>query len=195
MSAAIGAALWTYKSVVILVTGEQPDHVFQIAPFFFGVATVLLVYALADGLSRPKWLLTGLGWLAVTAGAVALVAHFAQGEDGLGDPAYLINLVATTVVFFLMGGDIRRTRRLGEWSFTPTFLAWALVLAIPLGAVLESFNERLLEVSLLVVSSGWAMLAAATLTKSAHLSNDTMDHSALYPPDTRDTSTTRQPAP
>jgi hypothetical protein len=48
---------------------------------------------------------------------------------------------------------------LPKWSFTPTFLAWALLLVIPLGAALEGIDERLLEVPLLVVSAGWAMSA------------------------------------
>ena len=53
---------------------------------------------------------------------------------------------------------------LPKWSFTPTFLAWALLPVIPLGAALEGINERLLEVPLLVVSAGWAMLAVAALS-------------------------------
>jgi hypothetical protein len=107
-----------------------------------------------------------LGWLAVVAGATAAIAHFAQNEDGLGDPAYLVNFLSTILVFFLIGGDIRRKGLLPKWSFTPTFLAWALLAVIPFGAVLEGIDERLLEVPLLVVSVGWAMLAVAAFSSS-----------------------------
>ncbi len=163
-SAAIGATLWAYKGIAILITGDQPDHAFQVAPFFFGVSALTLVYSLIGGLEKPKWLLVSLGWLAAAAGATAAVAHFADNEDGLGDPGYLVNFLATMVLFFLISGDIRRKRLLPKWSFTPTFLAWALLLVVPLGAAFEAIDERLLEVPLLVVSAGWAMLAVAALS-------------------------------
>ena len=163
-TAAVGALLWAYKGIAILITGDQPDHVFQIAPFFFGVSAITLVYSLIGELRRPRWLLVSLGWLAVIAGATAAYAHFADNEDGLGDPAYLVNFLSTIILFFLISGDIRRDRLLPRWSFTPTFLAWALLLVLPLGAAFEAIDERLLEVPLLVVSAGWAMLAVAVLS-------------------------------
>ena len=163
-SAAIGATLWAYKGIAILITGDQPNHAFQVAPFFFGVSAITLVYSMTGQLHRPDWLLVSLGWLAVAAGATAVIAHFADNEDGLGDPAYLVNFLSTIVLFFLISGDIRRKRLLPKWSFTPTFLAWALLLVLPLGAAFEAIDERLLEVPLLVVSAGWAMLAVAALS-------------------------------
>lgn len=165
-TAAIGAVLWAYKGVAILITGDQPDHAFQVAPFFFGVSLITLVYSLVGVFRRPKWLLLGLGWFAVAAGTTAAVAHFAQNEDGLGDPAYLVNFLSTVLVLFLISGDIRRKGLLPKWSFAPTFLAWALFAVIPVGAVLEGIEERLLEVPLLIVSAGWAMLAVAALGSS-----------------------------
>jgi hypothetical protein len=48
----VGAGLMGYKGVAILVTGEQPDHAFEVAPFFFGVSALLLVSALIDDLTR-----------------------------------------------------------------------------------------------------------------------------------------------
>lgn len=163
-TAAIGALLWIYKGVAILITGEQPDHAFQIAPFFFGVSAVTLVYSLVGELRRPKWLLLSLGWLAVIGGATAAVAHFAQNEDGLGDPAYLVNFISVMLLFFLISGDVRRKRLLPKWSFTPTFLAWALLLQIPIGAAFEAIDERFLEIALLVTSAGWVMLAVAVFS-------------------------------
>lgn len=163
-SALVGACLIGYKSVAILVNGDQPEHAFEVAPFFFGVSALLLVSAVIDDLQRSRWLLLTLGWLAAVAGTVAAVAHFAGREDDFGDLGYLVNTVSVVVLLFLIGRDVRHKKLLGRWSFTPTLAAWMLVLAIPIGAVLESVDERLLEVALIGVAVGWAMLGLAALT-------------------------------
>lgn len=164
----VGAGLMGYKGVAILVTGEQPDHAFEVAPFFFGVSALLLVSALINDLTRSRWLLLTLGWLAAVAGTVAAVAHFAGREDDFGDLGYLVNLVSTIVLLSLIGGAVRRKKLLGRWSFTPTMLALTIVLAIPVGAVLESVDERLLEVALLGIAAGWTLLGIAAVTTRPH---------------------------
>ena len=164
ISALIGATLYAYKSVAILATGDQPEHVFEIAPFFLGLATITLLYALIDELQRPRWLLLILGWLAVSASAVAAISHFAGKEDDFGDLGYLVNFLSTVILFFLISGDIRQKHLLPRWSFTPRLLAWVMVLLIPVGAVLEGINERLLEVSLLVFAGVWMMIGLASLS-------------------------------
>ena len=166
LSALVGAALMTYKGVAILISGDQPDHAFELAPFPFGVAALTLAYALRLQVNRPRWLLLTLGWLAASAGTVAAVAHFLGREDDFGDLGYLVNVVSTVVLFFVMGGDVRRKKLLGSWSFTPLLAAWTLVLAIPVGAVLEAIDERFLEIALLGVAAAWAMLGIAALTTS-----------------------------
>lgn len=52
VSALIGAAVWVYKGVAILASGNQSDHAFQVAPFVFGVAAVTLLYAVIGGIER-----------------------------------------------------------------------------------------------------------------------------------------------
>lgn len=52
VSALAGASLITYKGIAILATGDQPDHAFQIAPFFFGLSALALVHALMSDLRR-----------------------------------------------------------------------------------------------------------------------------------------------
>lgn len=160
----VGGGLVGYKSVSILATGNQPDHAFEVAPFFFGLSALTLVHALIDEMRRPRWLLLTFGWLAATAGAVAAFAHFVGREDDFGDLGYLVNLVSTVALFLMIGGDIRRKKLLGTWSFAPFLLAWTLVLAIPIGAVLEGIAERLLEIPLLAVAAGWTMLGIGALT-------------------------------
>jgi hypothetical protein len=172
VSALVGAALWTYKGVAILASGNQPDHAFQVAPFFFGVAAVTLLYAVVDGIGRPRWLLMTLAWLTVTAGAVAAVSHFAGQEDDFGDLGYLVNFLSILVLLFMISGDVRRRNLLPRWPFTPTLLAWELLLVIPVGAALEGIDERLLEIPLVVAASGWMMLGIAVLGRSKHRSQD-----------------------
>lgn len=165
----MGATLWAYKGISILASGNQPDHTFEIAPFFFGISAGTLLYAFISDMRRPRWLLVTLAWLAMTAGAVAAVAHLVGQEDDFGDLAYLVNFLSTVVLLFLMGGDIRRGKLLSGWSFTPTLLAWGVVLAVPVGAVLEGINERYLEIALLAVVGGWLMLGVGALSRSRHM--------------------------
>jgi hypothetical protein len=163
VSAWIGATLLAYKSVAILATGDQPAHAFEIAPFFLGLATITLLYAVIDELQRPRWLLLILGWLAVSAGAVAAISHLAGKTDDFGDLGYLVNFLSTMILFFLISGDVRQKKLLPKWSFTPRLLAWVMALVIPVGAVLEGINERLLEVPLLAFAGVWMMIGVATL--------------------------------
>jgi uncharacterized membrane protein HdeD (DUF308 family) len=163
-SALVGATLYAYKGVAILATGDQPEHAFEIAPFFLGLATITLLYALIDKLQRPRWLLLILGWLAVSAGAVAAISHFAGKEDDFGDLGYLVNFLSTIILLFLISGDIRQKQLLPRWSFTPRLLAWVMALLIPVGAVLEGINERLLEVPLLAFAGVWMMVGLAVLS-------------------------------
>jgi hypothetical protein len=164
VSAFIGAILLAYKSIAILATGDQPEHAFEIAPFFLGLATITLLYALIDGLRRPRWLLMILGWLAVTAGAVAAISHLAGKTDDFGDLGYLVNFLSTIILLFLISGDIRQEQLLPRWSFTPRLLAWVMVLLLPVGAVLEGINERLLEVPLLAFAGVWMMVGLAAIS-------------------------------
>jgi hypothetical protein len=174
VSALIGAALWIYKGIAILISGTQPDHAFEVAPFFFGVAAVTLLYAVIGGIGRPRWLVVTFAWLAVSAGVVAAVAHFAGQEDEFGDPAYLVNFLSILVLLFMIGGDIRRKKLLPRWSFTPSLLAWELLLALPVGAALEGIDERLLEIPLIVAASGWTMLGIAVLSRTKHPSHSSV---------------------
>ena len=50
--AVIGAAMWAYKSIVILVTGDQPDYWFELALVWSGLSVLALIYALRGRLNR-----------------------------------------------------------------------------------------------------------------------------------------------
>jgi uncharacterized membrane protein HdeD (DUF308 family) len=123
-----------------------------------------LLYAVIDGLRRPRWLLMILGWLAIAGGAVAAISHLAGKTDDFGDLGYLVNFLSTIILLFLTSGDIRQKQLLSRWSFSPRLLAWVMALLIPVGAVLEGINERLLEVPLLAFAGAWMMVGLAALS-------------------------------
>ena len=165
VSALVGAVMFTYKSVVILATGEQPDYWFELALVFFGVSILLLVYAVRDRLDRSPLLITTLGWVAAVGGGVAAVAYIIGGDDGLFGPAALVTMLSIIVTLFLVGGQIRRDQLLPKYSFGPRLLAWLFVISIPFGAVISGIDERLLEVALLGTVVGWVILALGTLIR------------------------------
>ena len=162
-SSLIGAAMWTYKSFAILLTGDQPDFWFELALFWFGTAILLLVYGLRDQLSRSFRLITALSWVSAVAGGVAAVAYIIEGDEGVFGPAALATMVSIVVIMFLIGGDIQSRRLLKRYNQGPRLLGWLFVISIPLGAVLSGINDRLLEVGLLAMVVGWVILALGTL--------------------------------
>ncbi len=163
--ALIGAAMWAYKSIVILGTGDQPDYWFELALVWFGLSVLLMIYALRGQLSRSTVLLTSLGWVASVGGGIAAAAYIVEGDDGVFGPAALITTLSIVVSLFLIGGEVRRGRLLPKYSFAPRALAWLFIVSIPLGALLSGIDERLLEVALLGTVVGWVILSVATLTR------------------------------
>lgn len=162
--ALIGALMWGYKGVAILVTGEQPDYWFELAFVWFGVSVLLLASALRHQVRRSR-LVTMLGWVSAVAGSAASLAYWLDGDDeGLFGPAAFVMMVSTIVLLFLVGGEVQQKRLLGKYDFGPRLLAWLYVAAIPAGAVLAGlFGERYLEVGLLAVVAGWAIVALGAL--------------------------------
>jgi hypothetical protein len=168
----MGAAMWAYKGIVILVTGDQPNYWFELALVWFGVSILFLAYALGRQLRRSR-LVTMLGWVSAVAGSVASIAYWADGNDeGLFGPAAFVMMVSTIVLLFLVGGEVHQKRLLGKYDFGPRLLAWLYVAAIPVGAVLAGlFGERYLEVGLLAVVAGWVIVAVGAL----HVPNESLD--------------------
>jgi hypothetical protein len=164
IAALIGAVMWAYKGVVILVTGDQPDYWFELALAWFGVSILFLASALRRQVRRSR-LVTILGWVSAVAGSVASLAYWLDGNDeGLFGPAAFVMMVSTIALLFLMGGEVHKKHLLGKYDFGPRLLAWLYVAAIPAGAVLAGlFGERYLEIGLLAVVAGWAVVALGAL--------------------------------
>ena len=172
VAALIGAAMWAYKGVVILVTGDQPDYWFELALVWFGVSILLLASALGRKVRRSR-LSTILGWVSTVAGSAASLAYWLDGDDeGLFGPAAFVMMLSTIVFLFLVGSEVHKKRLLGKYAFGPRLLAWLYVAAIPLGAVLSALvGERYLEVGLLGVVAGWLIMALGAL----HVPNQSLD--------------------
>ncbi|MGI9647846.1 MAG: hypothetical protein ACR2OI_04940 [Acidimicrobiia bacterium] len=162
--ALVGAAMWAYKSVVILATDDQPDYWFELALVWFGLSILLLTWALRHQVRRSG-LVTLLGWVSAVAGITAALAYWVDGNDeGLFGPAAFAMMVSTVVVLFLVGGEVHSKHLFGKYDFGPRLLAWLYVAAIPAGAILAGlFGERYLEIGLLAVVTGWVIVALGAL--------------------------------
>ena len=156
--------MWAYKSIVILVTGGQPDYWFELALVWFGVSILLLTTALRHQVGRIRPV-TILGWMSAVAGSAASLAYWLDGDDeGLFGPAAFVMMISTVIVLFLVGGAVHERHLFGRYDFGPRLLAWLYVAAIPAGAVLAAlFGERYLEVGLLAVVAGWVVVAIGAL--------------------------------
>jgi len=156
LAAFLGGAAWTVKGVVILVVGDQPPLLFEMAPALFGMG-LLGVASRTMPRSRRRTAATGLAAAAVVAGLVALVSDRA----GEFNPALVISSLA------LLVGLCTLPRR-GEW---PAQLAWwigvALVPAVLVGGMLSEVDERLLEVPLTCLGVAWMTVGWALLRQPA----------------------------
>ncbi|MBT8251188.1 MAG: hypothetical protein KJN81_13065 [Acidimicrobiia bacterium] len=162
--ALVGAFMWGYKSIAILVDGNQPDYWFELAHVWFGVSILLLASALRHQVKRSALVMI-LGAVSAVAGSTASLVYWLDGDDeGLFGPATFTMMLSTVVLLFLVGGEVQEKHLLGKYDFGPRLLAWAYVAAIPLGAVLSGlFGERYLELGLLAVVAGWVLVALGAL--------------------------------
>lgn len=163
--------MWAYKSVVILVTGDQPDYWFELALMWFGVSILLLASALRHQVRRPR-LANILGWVSAIAGITASLAYWLDGDDeGLFGPAAFVMMLSTVVFLFLVGGEVHKKHLFGTYDFGPRLLAWLYVAAIPVGALVSGLlGERYLEIGLLAVVVGWVIVALGAF----HVPNQTL---------------------
>lgn len=152
LAAFLGGAAWTGKGVAILMTGDQPPLLFEIAPALFGSGLFGAGFStMSPGRRRSATL--GLAAVAAIAGLVALLVDRA----GQVNPAIAVSSLALLVGLWTL------PRRAG-W---PAPLAWwmgaALVPALLVGGVLAEVDERLLEVPLTCLGIAWMALGWAMI--------------------------------
>jgi hypothetical protein len=166
LAAGVGALLWAVKSVAILVTGDQPPMLYELAPACFAVGVLLLALDLpvaVEGTHRSRLPGIALGGAATAAGVLGAGAEVAGQSTASG--ALLGACVAAASAAAAVcarpwpwraqpGAEVLAVRRAAVGT------ALVLLPAFVLMGVLASFGERLIEVGLLVVAASWGWLAA-----------------------------------
>lgn len=143
-----GSALIGVKSLAILITGDQPQVIFEVSPLFMGLGMLLVAPALSLEGPRRR-VVPALGLIAMVAGAVSGITEL-FGEV-FGPAIALANLaaIAAAVVSGWRPRGDRRKRAL-------VLVGLVVIPALVLGGALAEINERLLEVGLLGFAAAWA---------------------------------------
>ena len=162
-AAAVGGALVAVKGIAIVVTGDQPEYIFEVAPLFLALGLGGL-HALLEGRgrraraggrgARPGRRRVGGGQRRLLRsddrrrGRSAERHHPADGALDLRRP--------------LLGIAVRRTDALpGRWRSFPLAIRAGVLPLMMVGGVLEALSERLLEVPLVVLGLAWIALGYA----------------------------------
>ncbi len=164
-AAAVGGALWVVKGTAIILTGDQPEYIFELAPAFFAVGLVGL-YALLQGRGGTPGRAGGLLALAGLGLAVPNTAYYVATTDDEGVVLNVTIALASLAIFaglVLLGIAVRRADALpGRWRSLPLAIgAGAVPLTIVVGGVLEAVSERLFEVPIVVLGLAWIALGYA----------------------------------
>ncbi len=156
-----GGTLWAVKALAILIADDQPAYMFEMAPFFFGIATLGVALVWETNQIQPRRRVRAFAIAASISGAVSALASVAGLDEVVFGPALMISALSTIGVLLYTGRTLRKTSSLGRWSNLPWIIGWLFVAAIPVGGVLENINERLLEVPLLAISLAWIVLSTS----------------------------------
>lgn len=163
----MAGAFWVVKAAGILLTGEQPPLLFELAFLLLPVALVGLYAALPrrrGRLATAGLALAGSAELsAVTVGLGALLGpdDWVPHEDTATvlTPFIVAAALGTVVALVLLGIETRRTDALpGRWRTFPLALGLAVVPLTAVGGALEAVDERLLEPPILLMGLGWLAL-------------------------------------
>lgn len=162
-AAVIGGLMWSVKAGVILLGGEQPGFLFELAPLAFGVA--LLAF---------HTLLYGRGGRLASAGQIVALATILASvgnvvEEALADDEWIpalssfVDLVAgigPILGLILLGLADRGTT--AGWRLGPLKLAaiypLSVLALVPFAPFIDfdgATGERLIEIPILVIGAGW----------------------------------------
>jgi hypothetical protein len=164
-AAVIGGAMWSVKAGVILLGGEQPDYLFELAPLALGIA-ILALHAF----------LNGQGGKLATAGQIVAVATILATiingfEEALADEEWIqalssfVDMVAGLgpivglILLGLAGRDTMTGWRLGPLKLAAIY-PLSVMLLIPLAPFVDfdgATGERLIEIPILAIGVGWIM--------------------------------------
>lgn len=151
-AAVAGGLLWVVKSVAILATGDQPPVTFEAAVACFAVVAAVLPATLPEGIRRAA--LLGVGAAGLASAVIALVGGEAT------EPFLLPASLATLVVLVVAGVSLGR----GGGRTLALLIGLGTIPLIAVGGLLETVDERLLEVPLLVLALLWIAFGVVLAT-------------------------------
>jgi len=171
----LGGACWAVKALAILATGNQPPLLFEVAPALFVVALIGLHARLESRGGLPGTIGLVFAVLSGLFALVGLVLPSAPGGESFS-PWIFGAFIANLASLVLLGIAARRSGALpGRVSLLPLALGVSTLPLIAVGGALESVNERLLEVPLVLIGVAWiwlgyliAFAAAGTIVAGAN---------------------------
>lgn len=153
IAAVVAGLCWTVKAVAILVTGQQPALLFELAPSLMAVAVLFLGQQLPPG--NRRILCVGMATGALLLG----VAVLTDAVIALPTVAYSIAIAGANLLILacLVTVGLSVSRRLG--SHLPLVLGLVTVPAILFGGLAaEIMGERALELPLVALGAAWMVL-------------------------------------
>lgn len=174
-AALLGGLCWIVKSSVILATGDQPPVLFGIAPLFFALGIIALRTRLphmGEKSGTVALVLAVIGGLA-TLGALATTGFGTEAtSEEEFSPFIFVGFFATLVALALLALPTLRTQALlSPWHRLPALLAAGFFPLMLIGGLLASIDERLLEIPLLILGTGWTLLGFAIAERPASPNN------------------------
>jgi hypothetical protein len=164
LATALAGMLWAAKGIAILLTGDQPEYVFELAPLFFALG-LLALHARLEGRGGEAARLGGaLAWSGLALVLASAALYLATGEEegfpvGVTIPLAALSILAGLV---LLGIAARRTNALpGRWRSFPLAMGIGVIPLMMVGGILETLDERLLEIPIVLLGLAWSALGYA----------------------------------
>lgn len=163
VAAAVGGGLWVAKGAGVLLTGDQPEYTFEVAPLFFALGLVGLHARLQGRGGRPAHLGGTLAWAGVALAAMSGAHYVATSADStLRSATIALTMLSIFGSLVLLGIAVRRVGALPRpWRSLPLAIGVGAFPLIMVGGMLEALGERLLEVPIVVIGFTWMALGYA----------------------------------